>query len=37
MKEGKKLLDESGLKIISADDLSDAATKVVAAVKGENN
>ncbi|MGH8248619.1 MAG: ADP-forming succinate--CoA ligase subunit beta, partial [Gammaproteobacteria bacterium] len=32
--QGKKLLNESGLKIISADDLSDAANKVVAAAKG---
>jgi len=32
--EGKKLLNESGLKIISADDLTDAANKVVAASKG---
>jgi len=37
MEQGKKLLNESGLKIISADDLSDAANKVVAAAKGENN
>lgn len=35
VEEGKKLLDESGLKIISADDLTDAADKVVAAAKGE--
>jgi succinyl-CoA synthetase beta subunit len=34
--EGKKLLDESGLKIISADDLTDAANKVVSASKGGN-
>jgi len=34
--EGKKLLDESGLKIISADDLTDAANKVVAASRGGN-
>ena len=34
--EGKKLLNDSGLKIISADDLSDAANKAVAAVKGRN-
>ena len=34
VKEGKKLLDDSGLEIISADDLSDAANKVVASVKG---
>ncbi|EQC50286.1 succinate-CoA ligase, beta subunit [Bacteriovorax sp. BSW11_IV] len=32
---GKKLLSESGLKIIAADDLGDAAQKVVAAAKGE--
>ena len=32
--DGKKLLNESGLKIISADDLTDAANKVVAAVSG---
>ncbi len=31
---GKKILNESGLAIIAADDLSDAAKKVVAAVKG---
>ena len=30
---GAKLLDESGLKLISANGLSDAAEKVVAAVK----
>ena len=34
--EGKKLLDESGLKIISADDLTDAANKVVKASQGGN-
>ena len=32
-KEGKKILDNSGLKIISASDLSDAAKKVVDAIK----
>ena len=32
-KEGKKILDNSGLKIISASDLSDAAKKVVNAIK----
>ncbi len=37
VEEGKLLLNESGLEIISADDLSDAATKVVAAVKGGAN
>ncbi|MAV62240.1 MAG: ADP-forming succinate--CoA ligase subunit beta [Candidatus Pelagibacter sp.] len=31
--EGKKILDSSGLKIISASDLSDAAKKVVEAIK----
>jgi succinyl-CoA synthetase beta subunit len=34
--EGKRLLDGSGLSIISADDLTDAAEKVVAAAKGRN-
>lgn len=32
---GKKMLAESGLAITAADDLADAATKVVAAAKGE--
>lgn len=32
---GKKILSESGLKIIAADDLGDAAAKVVTAAKGE--
>jgi len=32
-KEGKEILDNSGLKIISASDLSDAAKKVVEAIK----
>jgi succinyl-CoA synthetase beta subunit len=31
---GQKLIDESGLPIINADNLSDAARKIVAAVKG---
>ena len=31
---GKKIIDESGLNVISADDLDDAAQKIVAAVKG---
>ncbi len=35
--EGKKLLNESGLKIISANDFTDAAIKVVAAARGETN
>ena len=34
VEEGKQALDESGLKIISANDLTDAADKVVAAAKG---
>ena len=32
-KEGKEILDNSGLKLISANGLSDAAEKVVAVVK----
>jgi succinyl-CoA synthetase beta subunit len=32
---GKKILNESGLQIITADDLADAADKAVAAAKGE--
>lgn len=31
---GKKILSESGLKITAADDLGDAAIKIVSAVKG---
>jgi len=31
---GKKIINESGLNVISADDLDDAAKKIVAAVKG---
>ncbi|MBL4786883.1 MAG: succinate--CoA ligase subunit beta, partial [Cohaesibacteraceae bacterium] len=31
---GKKIISESGLNVISADDLNDAAQKIVAAVKG---
>ncbi len=31
--EGKKILDNSGLKIVSASDLSDAAKKIVEAIK----
>ncbi len=34
VEDGKKLLDESGLDITSADDLDDAAQKIVKAVKG---
>ena len=32
-KEGKEILDNSGLEIISANDLSDAAKKIVEALK----
>ena len=31
--EGKKILDSSGLEIISASDLSDAAQKIVKEIK----
>jgi succinyl-CoA synthetase beta subunit len=31
---GKKILRESGLNVVAADDLDDAAKKIVAAVKG---
>jgi succinyl-CoA synthetase beta subunit len=31
---GKKLLAESGLNIMPADDITDGAKKIVAAVKG---
>jgi succinyl-CoA synthetase beta subunit len=32
---GKKIIEDSGLKIIAVSDLGDAASKVVAAAKGE--
>jgi succinyl-CoA synthetase beta subunit len=32
-KQGKEILDKSGLKILSASDLNDAAKKVVEAIK----
>ena len=32
--EGKKIINESGLNVIAADDLDDAAQKIVKAVKG---
>src|SRR5262249_44804785 len=32
--EGKRIIRESGLNVISADDLEDAARKIVKAVKG---
>jgi len=31
--EGKKILDKSNLKILSASDLNDAAKKIVEAIK----
>ncbi len=34
VEEGKAIINGSGLGVIAADDLSDAATKIVAAVKG---
>ncbi|WIJ26164.1 ADP-forming succinate--CoA ligase subunit beta [Devosia sp. RR2S18] len=34
VKEGKAILDQSGLNVISADDLDDAAQKIVKAVQG---
>jgi succinyl-CoA synthetase beta subunit len=34
VKEGKAILDSSGLNVISADDLDDAAQKIVKAIKG---
>ena len=34
VEEGKKIIDESDLNVIPADDLNDAAQKIVAAVKG---
>ena len=34
VKEGKEILNASGLDVISADDLDDAAQKIVAAIKG---
>mgnify|MGYP001480466093 FL=1 len=36
VEEGKKILSQSGLKIIPADDLDDAAVKIVSAVKESN-
>ena len=34
VEKGKQIMSESGLAIISADNLGDAAKKIVAAVKG---
>lgn len=36
VEEGKKIILESGLNVIPADDLDDAAQKIVAAVRGKN-
>jgi succinyl-CoA synthetase beta subunit len=36
VEEGKKIIAESGLNVLSADDLDDAAQKIVAAVKKGN-
>jgi len=33
VEEGKKILNDSGLKITPADDLDDAAVKIVSAVR----
>ena len=33
IKEGKEILDNSGLKLISAENLNDAAQKIVEAIK----
>ncbi|GBR05634.1 succinate--CoA ligase [ADP-forming] subunit beta [Gluconacetobacter liquefaciens] len=33
--DGRKILEESGLNVIAADDLDDAARKIVAAVRGK--
>ena len=35
VKEGKAILSQSGLNVIPADDLDDAAQKIVAAIKGK--
>ena len=32
--KGKAIIDQSGLNVIAADDLNDAAAKIVKAVKG---
>ena len=36
VKEGKAILDDSDLDVISADDLDDAAQKIVAAIRGRS-
>ena len=35
VEEGKTIIRESGLNVIPADDLDDAAQKIVAAIKGK--
>ena len=35
VEEGKKIIRESGLNVLPADDLDDAAQKIVKAVKGK--
>jgi succinyl-CoA synthetase beta subunit len=35
VKEGKAILSASGLNVIPADDLDDAAQKIVAAIRGQ--
>jgi len=35
VEEGKKIIRESGLNVLPADDLDDAAQKIVNAVKGK--
>ena len=34
MEKGKEILETSGMKITTADDLDDAAAKAVASIKG---
>ena len=34
VKEGKAIINESGLDVVAADDLKDGAQKIVKAVKG---
>ena len=36
VEEGKKLMSESGIDIISADNLSDASRKIVSSVMGKS-
>ena len=36
VEEGKKLMSESGIDIIAADNLSDAAKKIVSSIKGSS-